>query len=113
MTLCTVWLLPATHASKSFSAALAAGSIALAGGLTRLPWERWPTRALIAFPAVGFAVLAVTALLTKGITPAYGGYFTVGFVYLGLTQSRRHYARHGPSDTGVDSLPWRFDANRG
>ncbi len=86
--LCTVWFLPSREAGRSTSAAMAAGGALVAVCLTRLPWDRWPTRALIAFPALGLCVLTADALLTTGITPAYGGFFTVGFVYLGLTQSR-------------------------
>jgi diguanylate cyclase (GGDEF)-like protein len=83
---CTIWLLPVKDADRSIVLALSAGAMVLALGLTRLPWERLPPRALLVFPALGVGSLMLTALLSRGISPSYTGYLTVAYVFMGLTQ---------------------------
>jgi diguanylate cyclase (GGDEF)-like protein len=84
---CTIWLLPVKDSSRSIVLALAAGAMVVALALMRLPWEHLPARALLVFPAVGLGSLALGALLTQGIAESYTGYFTIAFVFMGLTQT--------------------------
>ncbi|HLN06519.1 MAG TPA: GGDEF domain-containing protein [Acidimicrobiales bacterium] len=85
--LCTIWFLPVSKPDQSVVLALAGRSTVVALGLLHLPWERLPIRALLVFPAVELTSMLAGALLTHGIYPSYTGFFTVAFVYLGLTQS--------------------------
>ena len=84
---CTIWFLPVKDSARSIVLALAAGAMVIALGLMRLPWERLPARALRVFPAVGLGSLTIGALLTHGIAESYAGYFTIAFVFMGLTQT--------------------------
>jgi diguanylate cyclase (GGDEF)-like protein len=84
---CTIWFLPVKDSDRSVALALAGGSMVVVLGLLRLPWERLPARALLVFPLVELGSLTIAALLTDGISSSYTGFFTVAFVFMGLTQT--------------------------
>jgi diguanylate cyclase (GGDEF)-like protein len=51
-----------------------------------LPWRRWPDAALLAVPLTGFATLDVLGLASDGRAQVYGGYTSLLFLFIGLTQ---------------------------
>jgi diguanylate cyclase (GGDEF)-like protein len=51
-----------------------------------LPWRRWPDAALLAVPLTGFACLDVLGLASDGRAAVYGGYTSLLFLFIGLTQ---------------------------
>lgn len=85
----TVWFLPTKPVDRMSALALTAAAVVLTVGLSRLPWERLPSVSLLTFPALGLVGLTVGAFLTKGISPAYTGFFTVAIYYVAITQSER------------------------
>jgi diguanylate cyclase (GGDEF)-like protein len=54
--------------------------------LWRLPWSSLPRQALLAFPLVALGGLTVASALAPGLADAYGGFFLLAFVYVGITQ---------------------------
>ncbi len=85
----TVWFLPTRPGDRLSALALTAGAVVITVGLLRLPWERLPKEALLVFPALGLVGMTLGAFLTKGISPAYTGFFTVAVFFLAMTQSER------------------------
>ena len=57
-------------------------------GLLLLPWDRCRRQLLLAFPLLLLAGEVMLAVTTKGVSANYTGFFTLGFVYIGLTQVR-------------------------
>jgi diguanylate cyclase (GGDEF)-like protein len=51
-----------------------------------LPWQRWPDSALLAVPLTGFSCLSALGLASGGRASVYGGYTTLIFLFIGLTQ---------------------------
>lgn len=51
-----------------------------------LPWHRWPEAALLAVPLTGFTCLCVLGLASDGRAAVYGGYTSLLFLFIGLTQ---------------------------
>jgi diguanylate cyclase (GGDEF)-like protein len=66
----------------------ALGAAVVASGAALLPWPRTDPHGLLVFPVVGMAALAILASITTAVTPAYSGFFTLAFVYAGVTQPR-------------------------
>lgn len=79
----TAWAFP--HAWVPLLA-FAASTLALGLMLRSLPWRRWPRWSLFSMPIVALAMLAVTGSKAPGVLPAYLAFFTLSFVYTGLTQ---------------------------
>lgn len=86
--LCTVWFLPTTDQGRTTALTLVGVAMVLALGLSRLPWEGLPVEGLLAFPGVGVIGMTIGALLNRGISPAYSGFFTLAIFYIAATQSR-------------------------
>jgi diguanylate cyclase (GGDEF)-like protein len=86
--LATVWLLvpgPALRQIVLVQFASMVLTLVLAGLLRRPPnLSRW----LLVFPLVLMADLVAGAAAAKAVGPAYSGFFTVAFIYVGLTQRR-------------------------
>lgn len=85
----TVWFLPTNPSGRTTALTLTAGCLVVVVALARLPWERLPDEALLAFPLVGLAALTIGAVLNRGISPAYSGLFTVAVFYVASTQALR------------------------
>lgn len=68
-----------------------AGAFALATAVItpRLPWHRWPEEALALSTAGAFVLFAVVGLASPGALVAYLPLYSLTFLYLGLTQSRK------------------------
>lgn len=58
--------------------------VALATG--RVPWNRLPTRATLAYPVAGLSLLALIGYLAPAAGPAYVAMFTLWFMFVGVTQ---------------------------
>jgi len=78
---------PSTVALRA-AVEVAVATAALDLGLLGLPWRRLPTKMLLAFPVLLLGGVAALALSTTGMTPAYSSFFTLAFLYVGLTQAR-------------------------
>jgi diguanylate cyclase (GGDEF)-like protein len=57
-------------------------------GVLALRWDRYARQRLLVFPALVLVGEVTLALCTRGVSPEYTGFFTLGFVYIGLTQPR-------------------------
>jgi diguanylate cyclase (GGDEF)-like protein len=57
-------------------------------GLCGLPWTNVPQQSLLVFPLILVVTEIALASHTDGVAAYYTGYFTLGFVYIGLTQPR-------------------------
>ena len=66
--------------------AFAATTLALGLAVRSLPWASWRRWSLFAMPVGALAMLAVTGSQAEGVLPAYLAFFTLSFVYTGLTQ---------------------------
>ena len=51
-------------------------------------WDSYPRQSLLVFPALLLIGEVALALSTNGVSPEYTGFFTLGFVFIGLTQPR-------------------------
>lgn len=52
----------------------------------RLPWDRLPRRATLAYPIAGLSLLALIGFLAPAAGPAYLSMFTLWFMFVGVTQ---------------------------
>jgi diguanylate cyclase (GGDEF)-like protein len=66
---------------------IAGATVVAAGALAIAPWRRLPMQSLIAFPLLIVASEVALAAFTNGVAPNYTGFFTIVFLYVGLTQS--------------------------
>lgn len=79
----TAWAFPdAWQPLLIFSAVTLALGLLVRG----LPWTRWSRPTLLAFPLVALMLLAVTGASARGVMPAYLAFYSLSFVYVGLTQ---------------------------
>src|SRR3954449_9687809 len=68
---------------------LCAADIPLIIAALSLPWDRWPRRRLLFWPLwVMVSLAAAGAFAFADGAASLGGFFTVAFVYIGMTQSR-------------------------
>jgi diguanylate cyclase (GGDEF)-like protein len=89
LVLATVWFLPTTDADRLVAVAVWSSVLLASIAMYRLPWDRWPGSALLAYPAIGITALTAVAMLTSGISPAYAGFFTVWIYFVALTEPKR------------------------
>lgn len=66
------------------AAAVGAVMVLLALAASRLPWRRWPSGALHAYPLAAFALLAVLAVVAPAAAAAYASFFTLWFMFVGV-----------------------------
>ena len=64
----------------------AASTLAIGLVLRSLPWRRWPRWSLLSLPIGALTMLAITGAQAEGVLPAYLAFFTLSFVFVGLTQ---------------------------
>jgi diguanylate cyclase (GGDEF)-like protein len=79
----TAWAFPEARVSLL---AFAATTLALGLLVRALPWAEWRRWSLFVMPVGALAMLAVTGASSVGVLPAYLAFFTLSFVYTGLTQ---------------------------
>ena len=84
----TLWTFP-NGVDRVWS--LLTSGLAMVAGLVlpRLPWRRWPTRALLAFPLAGHAFFATTWVLVPGSETRYVTLLVLAYLHIGLTQPPR------------------------
>jgi diguanylate cyclase (GGDEF)-like protein len=54
----------------------------------RLPWERWPSTALVALPATALVLIGVASATGDSAPSAYGVFFVMVFAWIGLALPR-------------------------
>ncbi len=79
-------LRPDAHSLVIFFLAALAVLVVSPVMLWRVPWSSLPRQALLAFPFVALGGLTVASALAPGLGDAYGGFFLLAFVYVGITQ---------------------------
>jgi diguanylate cyclase (GGDEF)-like protein len=79
-------LRPDAHALLTFFVASLAVLMVSSLLLWRLPWSTLPRQALLAFPLVALGGLTAASAAAPGLGDAYGGFFLLAFVYVGITQ---------------------------
>jgi len=89
LVIATVWFLPTTGHDRILTVAVWSAALLVSVAMYRLPWDRWPASALLAYPGVGVIALTAVALTTSGISPAYAGFFTVWIYFVALTEPER------------------------
>src|SRR4051794_20139621 len=62
--------------------------LAVAATLPRLPWERWPRRALLSIAVIAVIVVDLFAILGQLQPWIYSGFFVVTAVWVGLALPR-------------------------
>ncbi|NHC13126.1 GGDEF domain-containing protein [Motilibacter deserti] len=91
LVLSTHWLLSPGRQLLVTAAVAQVVALGIAALALLLPWRTLPPVALLGFPVLGMAALAVTGMAhgSAPINAAYNGLFTLAATYAGLTQSRR------------------------
>ncbi|HYC06364.1 MAG TPA: GGDEF domain-containing protein [Candidatus Binatia bacterium] len=85
----TVWFLPTSSDDRVLTVAVWSAALVVSLAMYRLPWDRWPAAALLAYPGVGVTALTIVALMTNDVSPAYSGFFTVWIYFVALTEAER------------------------
>ena len=80
--------------SRTVAATLAVGgaTVVVCAGMACLPWRKLPPLALVMFPVLLVVAEVTLSLRTNQVASNYTGFFTLAFVYMGLTQARRTLA---------------------
>jgi diguanylate cyclase (GGDEF)-like protein len=84
----TAWDLHLSHDALVTTFIILLGVVVVDGALCGLPWTGLPQQTLLVFPLLVVVTEVVLAARTVGVAPYYTGFFTLGFIYLGLTQPR-------------------------
>ena len=88
MVVCTSWALDSDRKAIVPALLVAISALAIDGALLCLPWRRLRAPALLLFPLVLMAGAVALSLSTNGVASNYTGFFTLAFIYVGLTQDR-------------------------
>ena len=102
MVVCTSWALDSNREAIVPALLVAVSSLVIDAGLLCLPWRRLGGTTLLLFPLVLFAGEIALALSTNGVSSNYTGFFTLAFIYVGLTQDRLVV----PALAAVAALSW-------
>jgi diguanylate cyclase (GGDEF)-like protein len=86
--LSTTWALRSSQDSVRAIFAVVLGAVAADFVLVLLPWKRLPTQVLIVFPLLILGMELSLAATTTGVASDYTGFFTLAFIFIGLTQPR-------------------------
>ncbi|WP_231127590.1 GGDEF domain-containing protein [Motilibacter aurantiacus] len=91
LVLSTHWLLSPGRPLLVTGAVAQVVALGAAASALLLPWRALPPVALLGFPVLELAALAVTGIApgSPPVNAAYNGLFTLAATYAGLTQSRR------------------------
>jgi diguanylate cyclase (GGDEF)-like protein len=85
----TIWLLRLGERAFALSLLVAAAAFVCAIVLSKLSWEKLSVHALLVFPILIVTALLAIAELVPHVASNYTGFLTLGFAYIGVTQSRR------------------------
>jgi diguanylate cyclase (GGDEF)-like protein len=86
--LSTAWALRSPGDNMRATVNVVIGAVIADFILLLLPWRRLPTRMLTVFPFLLVAMELALAATTSGFASDYTGFFTLAFIYIGLTQAR-------------------------
>jgi diguanylate cyclase (GGDEF)-like protein len=86
--MCTSWLLDTDAAEIAPALLVASVTLAICAGLLCLPWRRLPATTMLLFPLLLIGAEVALATWTNGVASNYTGFFTLAFMYVGLTQDR-------------------------
>jgi diguanylate cyclase (GGDEF)-like protein len=86
--LSTAWALQSPGDNLRATVNVVVGAVIADFILLLLPWRRLPTRMLTVFPLLLVAMELALAATTRGFAADYTGFFTLAFIYIGLTQPR-------------------------
>jgi len=78
--------LPAPHSNRLGVTLVSVAALALGIAVWLAPWRRWPRRAMLALVPPAFALIAFANLFGGSDLRAYGVFFVVAFVWIGLAQ---------------------------
>jgi signal transduction histidine kinase len=78
--------LPAPHSSRLGTMLVCVAALAVGIAVWFAPWGRWPRRATLALVPPAFALIALANLFGGSDLRAYGVFFVVAFVWIGLAQ---------------------------
>jgi diguanylate cyclase (GGDEF)-like protein len=84
----TSWALGVSHQTVADAALVMAVMVVVDAALAFMPWSRLPRRVLLAFPILLMIGAIVLAATTHGVSSNYNGFFTLSFIYIGITQVR-------------------------
>jgi len=84
----TAWDLHLSHDSRVTIFVILLAVAAVDAALCVPPWTNLPQQSLLVFPLMLVVTEVVLASQTHGVAAYYTGFFTLGFVYIGLTQRR-------------------------
>jgi diguanylate cyclase (GGDEF)-like protein len=84
----TAWNLHVPHQALDTTLAVLLVVAVVDGALCALPWDDLPQQCLLVFPLILVITEIALAGRTDGVSAYYTGFFTLGFVYIGLTQPR-------------------------
>lgn len=84
----TAWNLHVPHDSLVTTFVILLVVAVVDGALSVLPWTNLPQQSLLVFPLILVVTETALASHTDGVAAYYTGFFTLGFIYIGLTQPR-------------------------
>ncbi len=97
--------LPAPHSNRLGTMLVSVAALAVGVGIWFAPWERWPRRAALAVVPPAFALIAFANLFGGSDLRAYGVFFVVAFVWIGLAQPPRTALLVAPLATAAYVVP--------
>ncbi len=86
--LSTAWALESPGDNLRATVNVVIGAVIADFILLLLPWRRLPIRMLTVFPLLLVGMELALAATTRGFAADYTGFFTLAFIYIGLTQAR-------------------------
>jgi signal transduction histidine kinase len=100
--------LPAAGADRVATAAVCVVALALGIASWFAPWDRWPRAASLAIVPPGFALIAMGNTFGGADPHAYGIFFVVAFVWIGVAHPQRTSAALAPLAVAAYVLPLFF-----
>jgi signal transduction histidine kinase len=97
--------LPAPHSNRLGTMLVCVAALAVGIAVWFAPWGRWPRRATLALVPPAFALIAFANLFGGSDLRAYGVYFVVAFVWIGLAQPPRTALLMAPLATAAYVVP--------
>jgi diguanylate cyclase (GGDEF)-like protein len=85
----TFWAVHPGSGTVAATMAVAGFTLVVCAGMVCLPWHKLPPLALLMFPALLVVAEVALSTFTKEVASNYTSFFTLAFVYIGLTQPRR------------------------
>lgn len=97
--------LPAPHSNRLGIMLVCVAALAVGTAAWFAPWGRWPRRATLVLVPPAFALIAFANLFGGSDLRAYGVYFVVVFVWIGLAQPPRTAVLMAPLATAAYLIP--------